>query len=216
MSTAPDELQADLYLVGDVCYVKVVYFGQYEQGERLINSFRQFRSPLKDVVKRRPFSEVYHMNDDTASTPVNFSSAKGTYIEQLSIDAIDLVLDCLEQAPRKSNVLFNFSHYMHGEVCRIKPDATSFELRKQGAAHLVLAISWQDSGETTSCLKWHSETFDRLQPLSGGRIYANYMSIPGGSTAKAVFGNNFSRLAQVKKKYDPNNIFHLNQNVLPG
>ena len=62
---------------------------------------------------------------------------------------------------------------------------------------------------------WHNETFERLQAYSGGRIYANYMSVPGGSTAKAVFGSNFSRLAQVKKKYDPNNIFHLNQNILP-
>jgi hypothetical protein len=55
-----------------------------------------------------------------------------------------------------------------------------------------------------------------LQPYSGGRIYADYMSQPGGTTAKAVFGTNFSRLAQIKKKYDAGNVFHLNQNILPA
>jgi hypothetical protein len=216
MSTAPDELQADLYLTGDKCCVEIVYFGKLESGERLIDNFRQFRKPQKDSVKRRFFSEVFHMSDSISSGPFNFSSQKGTYIAQLSSDAIELVLDCIEKAPPKSEVFFNFSHYMHGEVCRILADATAFDLRKQGAAHLVLDVSWQNSVESTSCLKWHDETFNQLQAYSGGRIYANYMSTPGGSTAKAVFGTNFSRLAQVKKKYDTNNIFHLNQNILPG
>jgi FAD/FMN-containing dehydrogenase len=65
-------------------------------------------------------------------------------------------------------------------------------------------------------MKWQNETFEQLQAHSGGRIYANFMSTPGGPTAKAVFGTNFTRLAQVKKKYDPLNIFHLNQNILPA
>jgi hypothetical protein len=155
------------------------------------------------------------MNAGVILPPFNFSSQKGTYIEQLTNDAIELILDSVGQAPSKSEVFFNFSHYMHGEVCRILPDATAFELRKQGAVHLVLDVSWQDSVEATSCMKWHNETFERLQVYASGRIYANYMSTPGGSTAKAVFGTNFSRLAQLKKKYDPDNIFHLNQNILP-
>jgi FAD/FMN-containing dehydrogenase len=105
---------------------------------------------------------------------------------------------------------------MHGEVCRVLPHATAFELRKPGAAHLAFWVTWQDSSDTTACLTWHNETYERLQSYSGGRIYANYMSTAGGPTAKAVFGTNFSRLAQVKKKYDPNNIFRLNQNILPA
>ena len=104
---------------------------------------------------------------------------------------------------------------MHGEVCRVLPHATAFDLRKLGATHLAFWVNWQDSVDTEVCMAWHNETFERSQAYSGGRIYANYMSVPGGPTAKAVFGTNFSRLSQVKKKYDPNNIFHLNQNILP-
>ncbi len=215
MSTAPDELQADCYLSRDKCWIDFVYFGEFDAGERLLNNFRKFSIPEQDSVKRRPFSEVYTMSGDP-STPFKFNSEKGIYLEQMSDEVIELVLDRLAKSPRSGAVYFDFSHYMHGEVCRILPDVTAFELRKPGAAHLAFWVNWQDPTDTADCLSWHNETFAQMQAFSGGRIYANYMSVPGGSTAKAVFGNNFSRLVQVKKKYDPNNIFHLNQNILPG
>ena len=215
MYTAPDELQADCYLTRDKCRVEFVYFGNLDAGERLLDNFRKFSMPEHDSVKRRPFSEVYDMPGDL-SAPFKFNSKKGTYIEQMSDDVIELVLNRLVQTPRRSSVYFDFSHYMHGEVCRIPPDDTAFELRKPGALHLVYRVTWLDPIDTAACIAWQNETFDNLQPYSGGRIYANYMSVPGGSTAKAVFGSNFTHLAQLKKKYDPNNIFHLNQNILPG
>ncbi|MGI8600711.1 MAG: FAD-binding oxidoreductase [Chitinophagaceae bacterium] len=216
MFNAPDELQADCYLSRDKCWVEFVYFGDLDAGERLLDNFRKFRKPQQDSVKRRPFSQVYTMNVGDTSTPFKFNSEKGTYIEQLSDEVIELVMTRLAQTPRAGTVYFNFSHYMHGEVCRVLPDATAFELRKPGAAHLAFWVTWQDSVDMAACITWHNETFAQLQAYSGGRIYANYMSIPGGLTAKAVFGTNFSRLVQVKKKYDPNNIFHLNQNILPS
>jgi hypothetical protein len=216
MSTAPDELQADCYLTRDKCWVEFVYFGHLDTGERLLANFRRFSKPEGNSVKRRPFSQVYNMDVGESSTPFKFISVKGTYIEQFSDEIIDLVLNRLTQVPRSATPFFIFNHYMHGEVCNVLPNATAFELRKPGAVHLAFAVTWQDSVDTTACLAWHQETFEDLQPYSGGRIYANFMSTPGGSTAKAVFGTNFSRLAQVKKKYDPDNIFHLNQNILPS
>ncbi|NIJ54691.1 FAD-binding oxidoreductase [Dyadobacter arcticus] len=215
MSAAPDELQADCYLTSEKCWIEFVFFGALDAGERLLDTFRTFSKPEQDSVKRRPFAEVYNMSGDS-SAPVKFNSWKGTYIEELSDEVIELVLNRLAQTPRSGIGFFNLSHYMHGEVCRVLPDATAFELRKAGAAHLAFDVTWQNSADTAACMSWHNETFERLLPYSGGRIYTNYMSVPGGSTAKAVFGTNFARLVQVKKKYDPDNIFHLNQNILPG
>ena len=216
MSMAPDELQADCYLTRDKCWIEFVYFGNLDAGERLLDDFRQVSKPEQDSVKRRPFSDVYNMNGSAPSTPFKFNSGKGTYLEQLTEEAIEVVLSRIAQVPRQGTPFFVCSHYMHGEVCRVRPDATAFELRKPGAAHLAFAVNWQDAAATAACLKWANETYEQLQTYSGGRIYTNYMSVPGGSTAKAVFGTNFSRLAQAKKKYDPNNIFHLNQNIIPG
>lgn len=214
MFVAPDELQADCWLTSDKCWVEFVYIGDLDAGEHLLDNFRKFRKPEQDSVKRIPFSQLYSTEDNN-STQQKFNSWKGTYIKQLSDEVIESVLDYLSQTPQPGTTFFNFSHYMHGEVCRVLPDATAFELRTQGAAHLVLVIEWKDSINTKTCLKWINEIFEHLQPYSGGRIYSNYMSLPAELTAKAVFGTNFSRLIQLKKKYDPNNIFHLNQNILP-
>lgn len=216
MSNAPDELQADCYLTQDRCWVQFVFFGNLDEGERLINNFRKFSKPDQDSVKRRHFSEVYTMDSDGPSVPVNFRSVKGTYIPQITDEVISLMLNQLTKTPRMSATVFNFSHFMHGEVCRILSDSTAFELRNPGAAHLLFYITWQDSADSTVCIDWDNETFEQLQAYSGGRIYANYMSVPGGPSAKAVFGSNLSRLSQIKKKYDPNNIFHLNQNIIPS
>lgn len=217
MSTAPDELQADCYVSRDSCSIDFVYFGELNRGERLLNDFRKVSKPEQDLVKRRLFSEVYNMsNAATATVAPKFIASKGTYIEHLTNEVIELVIDRILEAPRQAMVYSDFSHYMHGQVCRVSPEATAFDLRKAGGVHLAFWLQWQNPVDTEACLKWENETFEKLQPYSGGRIYANYMSQPGGTTAKAVFGTNFSRLAQIKKKYDGSNIFHLNQNILPG
>jgi FAD/FMN-containing dehydrogenase len=215
MSTAPDELQAETYLSRDKYWMDFVYYGNLNEGERLLNKLRTVSKPEQDSVKRRPFSEIYTMSEDS-SAPSKFNSEKGTYLEQLSDEVFELVREQLAKAPQHAGAYFNFSHYVHGEICRVPLDATAFELRKPGAVHLAFWLEWQDSADTNACLSWHNELFDRLQPYSGNRMYANYMSTPGGANAKAVFGKNFSRLAQVKKKYDPDNIFHLNPNILPA
>ncbi len=65
-------------------------------------------------------------------------------------------------------------------------------------------------------MPWVEETSDLLQPYSGGRIYANYMTVTGPKAAQGVFGPNYQRLATIKKKYDSENFFHLNANIAPA
>jgi hypothetical protein len=105
---------------------------------------------------------------------------------------------------------------MHGQVCRVPSDSTAFQLRKADGVHLVFRAQWTDPAEGPALMSWLDKTFDLLQPYSGGRIYSNYMSTTGDVAARATFGPNYARLAQLKRKYDPNNFFHLNQNILPG
>lgn len=215
MLAAPDELQADCYLNNDKCRVEFVYFGDLDKGELLLDQFRRFEKPDQDSVKRRSFSEVYTMSDGDGEAPCEFGSSKGTYIKKMTDEVIDFVLERKAQSPRACNVSFNFSHFMHGEVCRVPPAETAFELREPGGVHLAFWVTWQDAADTAACMTWHHETYAGLQAWSNGRIYANYMSTHGGPTAKAVYGTNLSRLVEVKKKYDPDNVFHLNQNILP-
>lgn len=215
MSSAPDELQADCYVTSEECWVEFVYFGDLSTGEALLKRFRKFAKPERDSVKRRLFSEVYSMDPggDLGTDP--YVSNKGSYLEQVSDDVIDYIVECVSQPPQEGSVFFDLSHFMHGQVCRVASDATAFELRKPGAAHLTYWLTWKDPANAAACMTWHSKVFERLESYAGGRVYANYMSTPGGANAKSVFGDNLMRLKDVKRKYDPNNIFHLNQNILP-
>ena len=216
MSNAPDELQADCYLTSKECWVEFVYFGDLHSGETLFNQFRKFAKPERDSLKRRLFSEVYEMEPGGDLSTDLYVSNKGSYIQRMSDEVIDFVVECVSQPPQSGKVFFDLSHYMHGEVCRVAPDATAFELRQPGAAHLTYWLTWKEPANAAACMKWHNKIFERLESYTGGRVYTNYMSTPGGANARSVFGSNFMRLKQIKKKYDPNNIFHLNQNILPG
>ncbi|MEO5591961.1 MAG: FAD-binding oxidoreductase [Chitinophagaceae bacterium] len=220
MLSAPDELQGDCYYAkqGKGSFaVEFVYSGDLDKGERLINEFRKFLKPDQDWMKRRAYSGIYRMGEDWASddgaTPCPFQSIKGAYIKQLSDEVIDLILTQFEQAPPSCQMFFNLSHYMHGKVCRIASDSTAFELRQAGAADLAYLIKWADPKNSSSCMSWLYNLSELLQPYSGGRIYSNYMSTESGNSAKAVYGTNYTRLLQLKLKYDPQNFFHLNQNI---
>jgi hypothetical protein len=217
MSTAPDELQAECYLssMGDGFFrVDFVYIDNLIAGEQLLNNFRKFNKPEKDSVRRRTFAEAYTFNIGENVEFCPFTSTKGSYIQHLSDDAIDVVINRFNERPPSCETTFNFSHFMHGEVCRIAPDITAFELRAPNAIHLASWTSWKETAHTDACMSWHRKTFELLLPFSGGRVFANYMSEP--ANGKSIFGQNFDRLIQIKKKYDPENFFHLNQNIVPA
>ena len=75
---------------------------------------------------------------------------------------------------------------------------------------------WQEQAQASACMAWVNKTFEQLQPFSGGRVCSNFVSTKDELTAKRVYGSNYPRQAQLKKKYDPENFFHFNQNVVPG
>ena len=122
--------------------VQPVCAGNLDEGERLLDSFRKFETPAQDSVKRVSFGElqarvVWRTGSRRRRHAGPFGSLKGTYIESLSDDAINLVIECSAQSPLSCGVGFLLDHYVHGRVCRVAPDATAFGLRKAGAIHMT-------------------------------------------------------------------------------
>ena len=64
-------------------------------------------------------------------------------------------------------------------------------------------------------MRWVNGTWDALRPYSGGRVYANFLSVEGEEGVRSAFGGNYPRLVAIKKKYDPSNFFRVNQNIRP-
>jgi FAD/FMN-containing dehydrogenase len=221
MSTAPDELQALVYLNGGrspSLMVVLVYAGDVSAGERVINSFRKLRARRRDWVQRRLYADVYTMPpySDDNGPGCAFHAIRGSYIEHLSHDAIDVLLERFSNPPPACDFGFDLDHYMHGRVCRVAPQSTAFELRAPGAVHLAFGAEWDAPERAAACGAWLDETWRQLQPFAGGRMYTNYMSVDGDAPAKAAYGRNYARLASIKRRYDPENVFAGNLNIRPA
>lgn len=219
MAEAPDELQAYAWfgwLPGGDRSVEIVlcYSGNSNDAEGVIRPLRAVANPVLDSVRRRSYADVLDLRADRGeSVTTAFSAVKGTYLEQLSGPAIDVVLDHTARAPR--GCMMGLDHYMHGAICRIAPDATAFSLRPAGALHVWIAALWDDPLLEAPCTTWIDDTWTALQPYTGGRIYANYQSVEGDAANKAVYGASYSRVTSIKRKYDPTRFFQRNQNIRP-
>ncbi len=220
MSSAPDGMQALAYLSaggGGSLMIVLVYTGDLDAGDKLVSQFRKFKTPQRDWVQRRAYADTYTMPPFSDEGPAcAFHAIRGTYLERLSDEAIDLVLARFAEAPPACDFGFDLDHYMHGEVCRVASDSTAFELRLPGAVHLAFGCEWDSPDREAACTAWLDETWRQLQPYSGGRIYTNYASTEGESASKAAYGRNYSRLVSIKKRYDPDNVFRNNLNIQPS
>lgn len=220
MSDAPDELQGLAYLTsggGGTLMVLLVHSGDLNRAENLASQFRSFRRPQRDWMQRRAYADTYTMPPYSDEGPsCAFHAIRGSYLERLSDEAIDTVLERFAEAPPACEFGFDFDHYMHGEICRIAPDSRAFELRTPGAVHLAFGAEWDAPEHANVCTAWLDETWRQLQAYSGGRIYVNYTSVDGEAAAKAAYGRNYSRLVSIKRRYDPDNVFRGNLNIPPS
>ena len=218
MATAPDELQAVVFTPASgerALNVALCYTGDFDEGEKVVRPLRSLARSVQDTVQRRPYAETCTMPlyGEFRLTP--FHAAKNCYIERLPDEAVDIFIEQFKKAPYPGSRV-GLHHYMHGAVCRVRPDATAFELRAPGGLHVEINTGWSDPAVADASLWWANDTWKALQPYSGGRIYANYLSVEGEQAVKAAYGANYPRLAEIKRKYDPGNFFRLNQNVRPA
>jgi hypothetical protein len=214
MAEAPDSFQATLNLTPGErgVFISLCHAGEGAEAERLLRAFRTVATPVKDTVRRQEFAELAGISP-TGASDVSFRCIAAVYRNELSDEVMDITLDRLSQAPIET--VLGISHYMHGEVCRVKPDSTAFPLRQSGGIHIRIGMDWKDPAKAQGFMLWADETRRLLRPSSGERIYANYQSYAGKGTAEAVFGSNYSRLVALKSKYDPTNFFRRNSNVEP-
>src|SRR5215471_14184665 len=207
MAEAPDSFQATLILTRGErgVFVNLCHAGEGAEADRLLRAFRTVATPAKDTVRRQELAELAGLNiADVSTGDASFRCVATVYRNELSDEVMDIILDRLSQAPLEA--VLGIGHYMHGEVCRVKPDSTAFPLRQSGGIHIRINLDWKDSADGQRLMLWAA---------SGERIYANYQSYVGKGTPEAVFGSNYSRLVALKNKYDPTNFFRRNSNVEP-
>ncbi len=138
----------------------------------------------------------------------------GRFIEELSDDLIDFMVEHFSRAPKVGygGILFE---PLHGAVSGVHPSETAFAFRSARFNVSPMAV-WEDPGADDEEIAWATSARDRLQPLSKGG-YLNYATDDAAETVEDAFGReNFLRLQAVKATWDPDNVFRFNHNIPPG
>ena len=138
---------------------------------------------------------------------------KAHYMDHLSDEAIDVLINHTTHIPGPTTVV-GFEPF-GGAITRIGESATAFPQR---TASYILGIfsGWIDAGDDEKNISWTRELYNKMTAFASGGVYSNYLDHDDSDKVSASFGSNYLRLQEVKNKYDPNNFFKINQNIIPS
>ena len=103
---------------------------------------------------------------------------------------------------------------MSGAANRVPADATAYAGRD---TRLVVNVHarWEDAGADAACIGWARAFYAASQPFASGGAYVNFMTADEAARVPSAYGGNYARLVEMKRRFDPDNVFHVNQNIAP-
>ncbi|MEP7149189.1 MAG: FAD-binding oxidoreductase [Acidobacteriota bacterium] len=192
--------------------VAITNFGAEGENSRSIRKVREFGTPLIDNIASIGYSELNTLMDG-AFPKGALNYWKSNFLERLDDEAIDTMIESFAVCPAPLGQVM-IEHF-HGAVTRVAVEDTAVPLRKESFNFLALS-QWIDPAATDVCVAWARETNEAMKPFMGKDRYVNYLGDDEPETAAAAaYGENFARLRKIKSRYDPENFFHMNQNIPP-
>ncbi len=190
----------------------VCYCGGPANGEAATQCIKTFGSPVMDTLGPMTYCDQNTMMDaEYPKGTLNYW--KSSFLADLSDDAIRTMTDCYLRCPAPMSGVF--LEHVHGAVTRVRVQETAFPHRGEGHDFTLLA-QWIDPTDNTRCVSWARETYAAMRPYFAKGRYVNYLDHDeAGDSVAAAYGPNYARLRELKTKYDPDNWFHLNQNIQP-
>jgi FAD/FMN-containing dehydrogenase len=213
----PDELSTNAAFVHapdgsgtKLCGVVLCHAGEDAvRAEADVCPLREFGSPAADMIQRMPYPAM-NTGGDWLFTTGALNYWKSAFFAELSDPAVEVMIEAFEQAPSERCLLV--IEDFHGAVTRVAPTATAYPHREPGF-NLLLISQWTDPAQTEAGIAWARETFDALSPFMADRSYTNYLPADDHDRVRQAYGPNYERLLGLKQKYDPANLFRLNQNI---
>ncbi len=182
-----------------------------KEGERIAAPLRQFGKPIADVVAPHPYA-AWQTILDPLLTPGARNYWKSHDFAEISDGLIDALIDTARKLPDPSCELA-FAQ-LGGAVGRVSNDATAYSHR-DGQFVLNVHGRWDDPAKDAECIGWAREVFRATAPFSTGAVYVNFLTQDEGDRVRAAYGRNYDRLGAIKNRYDPRNLFRVNQNIRP-
>jgi FAD/FMN-containing dehydrogenase len=188
----------------------VFHTGETDAAERDLAPFEAWGSPLAVQVGPMPYPVMNTILD--AGYPNGaLNYWRSSFTRGLSDELIDIAVERFATVPSPMSAIL-LEHF-HGAVTRVVRDATAVPHRAEGW-NLFIPSVWTDDADTEANITWTRETFAAMQPHFETRRWLNYLGDDEADDAvHAAYGPNYGRLREVKRRYDPQNVFHLNHNI---
>jgi len=194
-----------------VCAVVCCYTGPMEKAEEVTRPLREFGPPLLDGVGAMPFPAIQTAFDPLLP-PGLLHYWKADFFKDLTDEAIEAHLKFGPAIPTVNSAVHLYP--VSGAASRVGKNDTAWSYREAQFA-LVIAAVYQDAVDGPANIKWVRDYWEAVHPYSAGGAYVNFMMEEGEDRVRASYRDNYDRLVKVKNKYDPGNLFHLNQNIKP-
>jgi FAD/FMN-containing dehydrogenase len=202
----PEEIHGRLTLA-----VMFVYDGDPEAGQAALAPFRALATPMAELVMPMPYIGIYEMLKDAEQR--TSASHRSLFLESLDDAAVDTILE--RMAAPSSPMAMTQIRILGGALARVPTEATAFAHR-DAKVMVVIITPFEDLSEAPVHAAWTHEYFEALRPGATG-VYSNFLEVEGETRIHEAYPQaTYRRLADVKRRYDPTNLFRLNQNIAPA
>ena len=202
----PEEVHGTVVLI-----LAVFYAGDIKEGEKIVQPMQSFGDPVGVHLGAQPYVD-WQQAFDPLLTPGARNYWKTHNFTSLSDDALEKMIEYAGNMPSPQCEIF--IALIDGAPNRVAADAMAYGNRD---AKFVLNVHgrWDSAADDETCISWAREFFNASAPYASGGAYVNFMTDEEGDRVAAAYGSNYDRLVRIKNKYDPENLFHLNQNIKP-
>lgn len=212
----PDELSANASLFqtpdGQLAVsIGVCHAGSIARGEKLLKPLR--KSGPEDIsIQPSPYVDLQSA-PDASFPPGQQHYWKSGYLTAINDELIDVLVESVARMPSTASGVG--LQQMHGSASRVPTTAAAFPHRGERYDCLILS-QWPDRTQSPQNIAWTRELFDAIQPHLAAGVYVNNLGEDDQLRVQQAYGPNHARLAELKRKYDPANLFHHNHNISPA
>ena len=220
-ASVPDELtlNAGLSPAPDGSGTKLVsmfacHCGAPSEAEAAVGLIKNFGSPVLDEIGPMTYCQINGRLDEAYPRGA-LNYWKSRFLAELSDDAIDAMIECFARSPATMTGNGIFLEHVHGAATRVSVEDTAYPHRDD-AYSLLIQSGWMDTADTDQFIAWARESYEAMEPFMASGGYMNYLDYDeAGDPVAVAYGPNYRRLQELKSKYDPDNFFHINQNIRP-
>ncbi|WEK17801.1 MAG: FAD-binding oxidoreductase [Candidatus Pedobacter colombiensis] len=194
-----------------MCGIVWAFTGPMENAEKTFKPIRSFKTPALDFVGPLPQPVLQSMFDGLYPPGLQWYW-RADFVKELSDEAITAHIRFANELPTMHSTMHLYP--INGAASRISKTDTPWSYRDATWAMVIVGVD-PDPVNKEKITTWTKQYWEALHPYSAGGAYVNFMMDEGEERVKATYGENYERLAAIKRKYDPNNLFRVNQNIKP-